>query len=73
LNQNILFGFVTEKNYKPWTLINKYVSISAHGHFGHLVLPPENKHYDCHGFHFHAPSEHTIDGKRYDMELHLEF
>jgi carbonic anhydrase len=22
-------------------------------------------------FHFHAPSEHTLDGKRYPMELHL--
>ena len=22
-------------------------------------------------FHFHAPSEHTFDGKHYDLELHL--
>ena len=22
-------------------------------------------------FHFHAPSEHTIDGKHYDVEMHI--
>lgn len=22
-------------------------------------------------FHFHAPSEHTVDGKHYDLELHI--
>lgn len=22
-------------------------------------------------FHFHAPSEHTFDGKFYDLELHI--
>jgi carbonic anhydrase len=22
-------------------------------------------------FHFHAPSEHTFDGKHYDLELHI--
>jgi len=27
--------------------------------------------YDLVQFHFHAPSEHTVDGKPYDAELHL--
>lgn len=27
--------------------------------------------YDLMQFHFHAPSEHTVDGKQYDAELHL--
>lgn len=28
-------------------------------------------HYDLLQFHFHCPSEHTIDGKLLDLELHL--
>nr|CCA24628.1 carbonic anhydrase putative [Albugo laibachii Nc14] len=29
------------------------------------------KMFHCAQFHFHAPSEHTVNGKRYDMEFHL--
>lgn len=29
------------------------------------------KRYELKQFHFHSGSEHTVDGKRYDMELHL--
>jgi carbonic anhydrase len=31
----------------------------------------EMKIYKLHGFHFHSPSEHTIDGQHYDFEAHL--
>jgi carbonic anhydrase len=31
----------------------------------------DGRHYELIQFHFHTPSEHTIKGKRYDMELHL--
>ncbi|KAI3997488.1 hypothetical protein MKX01_008095 [Papaver californicum] len=27
--------------------------------------------YALHGVHWHSPSEHTINGKRYDLELHM--
>jgi len=30
-----------------------------------------NQKYDLLQFHFHAPSEHTVNGKIYDMEAHL--
>lgn len=30
-----------------------------------------NRRYDLLQFHFHSPSEHTIDGQVYDMETHL--
>lgn len=29
------------------------------------------KHYDLLQFHFHTPSENTVDGKPYNMEMHL--
>ena len=27
--------------------------------------------YNANQFHFHAASEHTIDGQRYDLEMHV--
>jgi carbonic anhydrase len=31
----------------------------------------KGKHYEPIQMHYHAPSEHTIDGKLYDLELHI--
>ncbi|MGE0681343.1 MAG: carbonic anhydrase [Candidatus Binatia bacterium] len=31
----------------------------------------DGRHYELVQFHFHTPSEHTVKGKHYDMELHL--
>lgn len=28
-------------------------------------------HYNVTQFHFHVPSEHTIDNERYDLEIHI--
>jgi carbonic anhydrase len=30
-----------------------------------------NDKFELHQFHFHAPSEHTVDGKHFPMEMHL--
>lgn len=31
----------------------------------------EDEHLFPSQFHFHAPSEHTIDGRHYDIEMHI--
>lgn len=28
-------------------------------------------HYEVTQFHFHSPSEHEVDSKRYDLEIHI--
>jgi carbonic anhydrase len=38
---------------------------------GHDVLTIDGVAYSLAQFHFHVPSEHTIEGHGYDMELHL--
>jgi carbonic anhydrase len=35
------------------------------------ALTIDGKRFDLVQFHFHTPSEHTVDGKSYPMELHL--
>jgi carbonic anhydrase len=35
------------------------------------TLTTHGNEFDLKQFHFHAPSEHTVDGKHYPMELHL--
>jgi len=50
-------------------------SLQVAGDLGFVTIggcnPCDGLEYDFKQFHFHAPAEHTIDGKRYPMELHL--
>jgi carbonic anhydrase len=41
---------------------------------GYFVVYEDDRHTEVFKplqFHFHAPSEHTFDGKSYDLELHI--
>merc|ERR550537_2038468 len=52
--------------------------LGANEHTWEMMLPKqkeafitwEGKDYYLAGFHYHSPSEHTIDGRYYDMEAH---
>lgn len=55
------------------SLVNS-VFISLANVTGHFYLWDETqskKQYKPLQFHFHAPSEHTVDGKHYDLEMHI--
>ena len=36
-----------------------------------LRIPERNLNFELKQFHFHSPSEHTIDGESFDMEIHF--
>jgi carbonic anhydrase len=59
-------------NYKPSTLniFNNGHTIQVAYDAGSTIVYNEIE-YKLLQFHFHHPSEHTIDGKAFDMELHL--
>jgi len=50
-------------------------SLQVAGDLGFVTVggcnPCDGQEYDVKQFHFHAPSEHQIDGKTYPMELHI--
>lgn len=55
---------------------NSFVSIEDNGHTIEVkdqdgIATINGRQFLLAQFHFHAPSEHTVDGKRYEMELHL--
>ncbi len=69
------FFFPPSFNYKPTPL-----TIENTGHYIEVPYGPNSKFavgpqptdvYQLVQFHFHAPSEHTINGVQYDAELHL--
>ncbi|KAF0900566.1 hypothetical protein E2562_032655 [Oryza meyeriana var. granulata] len=45
------------------------IAVEFTGNAGRLVI--NGKVYQLKQLHWHSPSEHTVDGRRYDMELHL--
>eukprot|EP00927_Polykrikos_kofoidii_P011244 TRINITY_DN14758_c0_g1_i1.p1 TRINITY_DN14758_c0_g1~~TRINITY_DN14758_c0_g1_i1.p1 ORF type:complete len:520 (-),score=94.07 TRINITY_DN14758_c0_g1_i1:36-1595(-) len=52
-------------------LNNNGVGVGVKGTFGKLALP--DGEYINQGFHFHFPSEHTLDGKRFPGEMHMVY
>jgi carbonic anhydrase len=54
----------------PLKMINNGHSIQVNI-TGEHTLKVANKNYHLVQFHFHTPSEHTVDGKHIDMEIHL--
>ncbi len=53
------------------------LSVTNNGHSIQVDLPPGSsitiggRHYELVQYHFHTPSEHTVEGGFYEMELHL--
>ena len=54
----------------PLKIVNNGHAIQVNYDPGSSVMIDGEK-YNLVQFHFHAPSEHTVDGKFYDMEMHL--
>ena len=63
--------------YSPITTRGRFTKriYIVHGDYGKmLVYPPLNntpRIFNSVQFHFHAPSEHVLDSKNYDLEMHL--
>ena len=61
-------------DYPPTPLVVKntgHVIEAAIPDSSDLTLTIEGAEYRLSGFHFHAPSEHTLDGESYEAEVHL--
>ena len=61
-----------EYEYEPFAMriVDNGHTIQVHGTEDSYITV-EGKRYQFRQFHFHYPSEHTIDGKQYPMEMHL--
>ncbi|MDR6224406.1 carbonic anhydrase [Desmospora profundinema] len=60
-------------NYKPsaWEVVNNGHTIQANVSSSDNTITVDNHTYLLNQFHFHTPSEHTINDEAYAMELHL--
>uniref|UniRef100_M1DF34 Carbonic anhydrase n=1 Tax=Solanum tuberosum TaxID=4113 RepID=M1DF34_SOLTU len=61
------------KHYKPTnsTIRNRGHDISLHWHGDAGSILMNNTNYSLIQIHWHSPSEHTINGRRYALELHM--
>ncbi len=59
--------------YEPtaFSLINNGHTVQANAKTDHNSIAVEGTEYKLAQMHFHTPSEHQLNGKNYDMELHL--
>lgn len=56
-----------------YVINNRYtIRVNYHPGNGNILLV-QGERYDLTQFHFHRPSEEYVDGKPYDMEVHLMF
>jgi len=49
------------------------LKVSNTGSYATLHQDEEDRNYTLSNFHFHAPSEHAVNGKFYDLEMHNVF
>lgn len=55
---------------QPLSIINNGHTIQVNLNAGNTIMIDEEK-YSLLQFHFHTPSEHTVSGKHFPMEMHL--
>lgn len=69
--------FVTSQSVNLFANVNREAKNKRLRELGLPEITEENKMIEpaltCRGvqFHFHSPSEHTIDGRQFDLELHI--
>ncbi|KAL6559184.1 hypothetical protein OROHE_006553 [Orobanche hederae] len=68
---NKLKPLIREYNSVNVTLVNNKftVAIEYPNHMGYIIV--DDKHYSLRQMHWHSPSEHRINGKRFAAELHM--
>ena len=54
----------------PMKIVDNGHTVQVYGTESSFITV-EGKRYQFKQFHFHYPSEHTIDGKKYPLEMHL--
>ncbi|XP_014495005.1 alpha carbonic anhydrase 7-like [Vigna radiata var. radiata] len=78
LSTNVVQVIPKSGSLKYWTYNPQYATLSNRGHDVAVNLRGDAGSIDIDGssfflqqIHWHWPSEHTIDGRRYDLELHM--
>jgi carbonic anhydrase len=72
--QGLRFELDYEEIDKKVEVLPNTIEVPLEGVKGHVYLYDETqakKMFEPTNFHFHSPSEHTFDGKHYDLEMHI--